>query len=112
MKTAFLIYRPVMDYEESETSYLICSNRKKAERAVSAMIAFAKELLASLESLYDEEGECLPDDAYFEVEQRNDIKMKNPKWPFGIGLDGDLPWRQWNPAFDTNCLAIKELPLV
>jgi len=112
MKTAFLIYRPVMDYEESETPYLLCSTSERAQEVRGEMLAFANSLLSRLKSLYDEEGEILPVEAYFEIEKRNSAKINKAKWPYKIDISGDLPWRQFSQSFDESCVAIRELPLV
>ncbi len=112
MKTVFLIYRPVMDYEESETAYLICSTAERADEVRAEMVSFAHLLLARLESLYDEEGEILPDELYFAREESNSLKVGAAEWPYGIDLSGDLPWRNWTAYFDEMSIAIRELPLV
>ena len=110
--TAFLIYRPVMDHEESEESYLICLTKERAEQVISEVIDYAKNTLSGLESLYNEESEMLPDEEYFEIEQRNNDKLGAAIWPYGIALTGDIPWREYNPTFNESCIAIRELPLV
>lgn len=115
MKTAFLIYRPVMDYEESETSYLICTTLKKAEKVRFEMIVFANDILASMKSLYDEEGDQLQQEAWQEAMDFNRAKIAACKWPYDIDLESDID--QWNfqqgsTRFDATCIAVRELPLI
>ena len=112
MKTAFLIYRPVMDYEESETPYFICLTKQDAEKAESEMIAFAKALMLGLESLYDEDCNLVDDDEYDKRSDRNHAKLKSVQWPFGIDLSEDFPWKDFMPSFNEGCVAVRELPLV
>lgn len=112
MKTAYLIYRPVMDHEESEESYLICSTKERAEEVRFEMITFCRQLLESLESLYDDSGDMLPDEQYLAAEKRNYAKMENAKWPYSVSMSFDIPWRQYNTSFDAGCISIRELPLV
>ena len=113
MKTAYLIYRPVMDYEESEESYLICKSRDRAEKVRDEMIHYAKILLQNrLESLYDEDGNTLPDAEYSVREEGNYESIKSANWPYGINLGMDSPWRDFRPHFNEKCISIRELPLV
>lgn len=48
MKTAYLIYRPVMDYEESMTPYFICSTKKVAERVLAKIRKWGERAVANM----------------------------------------------------------------
>lgn len=115
MNTAYLIYRPVMDYEESETPYLICLTKERAEEVRIEMVAFAERLLTRFKSLYDTEGDRLENTLWDEAQSKNTVLIEKAKWPHNIDLSSDLP--RWDyckgrDRFDSSCVAIRELPIV
>lgn len=44
MKTLFLIYKPILDYEESEHSYCVCSTREKAQEIIDHTLTLFEEM--------------------------------------------------------------------
>jgi hypothetical protein len=49
MKTAFLIYKPVLDYEESEHSYCVCSTRETAQEMIDHTLALFEKMRDELD---------------------------------------------------------------
>lgn len=100
-----LIYRPVMDYEESETAYFVCSSNEVANECVRVMRAFMERLLKRLPKY--------PDDDESDVEWENtDTKRRailaKTRWPFGVDLSSEI--RFSTNEWDSSSLAVRELP--
>jgi hypothetical protein len=124
MKTAFLIYRPVLDYEESETPYLICISRERAEEVRKEILDHAQELITlmppgSTDDEYEAERDGLKffsdsqaRDAYDceTCDKRRNI-LKEAKWPYGIDLGYDMDVYSSVVELETGCIEIRELPL-
>jgi hypothetical protein len=118
-KTAFLIFRPVMDYEESIEPYLICPTKAQAEYAL-AYIREKMEDIAKHLPLSPEKPERCTDDAnakweYACQKARNKFARKFAKieWPLGIeGLQQDAP-QPWDSSFtyDPWSVQMMELPV-
>jgi hypothetical protein len=91
MNEAFLVYRPVMDYEESLVPYLIFKSGRSAAAAVKRMRDYAQAIQEKIPE-YDSESETWWDDRMAVV--------KAAKWPFGIDLSGDIGYgySKFNPA--------------
>lgn len=105
LKTAYLIYRPVMDYEESETSYAVC----KTENLANAMKDQMLQELDALTKALPIRGEDLEDKEWM---SRNDARLemiKNHKWAFGISLESDVPWSNGEDA-DMGCVKVSPIP--
>ncbi len=123
---AFLIYRPIILYEESITPYLICNSRRKAEkirREIVQALQVANDLLLEEPernfpyNADEEELEKLGkahDEKYWEIEEKNEEIKKSFVFPYG--LDKEFR-REFNRFFkDTNLdagqyIEIMELPL-
>lgn len=97
--SAYLIYRPVMDYEESEEAHFICSTQEKAEEAVQRIRDFCADLAAKINPL--------------EVNERH-AELANTKWLLNVDYSADFDnvysdtnTVQFNPAY----IAWRELPL-
>lgn len=125
MKTAYLIYRPVLDYEESEESYGISLTLKGAEAMKQQMMDYANELLTQMPpSATDDEYEAerdgfkfIPDDIMRDeynddvIEKRRQI-LKEAKWPFGIDLSSDIYIYAKPPELQSGMIEVRKLPLV
>lgn len=125
MKTAYLIYRPVLDYEESEIPYLISLTREDAEAIRQQMLDHANELLTQMPpGSTDDEYEAERDGLKFfsDPEERNDYDceicdarrkiLKEAKWPFGIDLSYDMDVYSNTMKVLSGIVEIRELPLV
>jgi len=115
MKTAFLLYRPVLDYEESISPHMIFTTRQAAQAALDAMIAFANRLI----SKFPELGDDRPDNGdymnpkwnpYFEAIEKRDAILEHAAWPYGISLRSDICTSEDRPLC-SSVLEIMELPL-
>lgn len=90
---AYLVYRPVMNYEESEEAHFICSTQEKAEEAVQRIRDFCYRLIKELEPLT----------------MRGRVeKLKVIKWPFDANYSCDI----WSLIqFTPEHVGWRELPL-
>lgn len=98
--TAYLVYRPVMDYEESLSPYLIFSTAGKAEKAVTTIRVYAQSVQDKVPE-YDSESETWWNE--------REAVVKAAEWPFGIDLSGDIGYGY--SKFNSNCIEMMELPL-
>lgn len=80
MKTAYLIYRPVMDYEDSESPYLITLT-EEAAKAVVLNICLSCQKIAS-QLLHKDVS--LPEKEWETAVSHNEKTLKNAKWPYGL----------------------------
>jgi hypothetical protein len=94
MKTAFLIYKPVLDYEDSEHSYCVCSTRRKAEKIVD-------ECFSLFEKMRDDLGDDITGRSWDYWHEKWKIKKSEL---FDIYL-----YYNWERD-GRNCLEIREIP--
>jgi hypothetical protein len=94
MNTAFLIYKPVLDYEDSEHSYCVCSTREKAQEIVDECF----ELFEKIGNDLGDDITCLSWGGWHE-EQNIEISEL-----FDIYL-----YYNWERD-SRNCLEIREIP--
>jgi len=102
-----LVYRPVMDYEESMEPYFICRNKHEAEAAVNYMKRFMAELIKALPE-YPEDGDAEPD-LWTERDEARRRLLAGVLWPFGIDLHREIEYGA--SRWDENSIAVTELPV-
>lgn len=125
MKTAYLIYRPVMDYEESEIPYCICLTKEVAEARRAEMVLFAIEVAGNLPKFpTTEHWEAKDQDREFvdcearcgtrraEIYWERIDSCEDIEWPYKIELSGDIRLHDDIASFDESSIQIRELPLV
>jgi hypothetical protein len=83
---AYLIYRPVMDYEESMTPYFVTETSGSAQLMITHMIAEAKAFSKKLPSL----DQDLDDQTWSNNNDKRNDMLKKRKWAYGIDLSRDL----------------------
>lgn len=112
LKTAFLVYRPVMNYEESMTPYFFCETKEQADAAAQKMCDYAQRLTKKLPVYTREEEEQDTDSSVWSEkdEKRRDILAK-ARWPFGVNLQYDISGF-YDQEFDPSCVQVMELPIV
>ncbi len=122
---AFLVHRPIMDYEESITPYFVCLTREAADAAVNCIGEFMAGLLKRLPR-YPEEQTDAPDweeaagdlpggasDAWFKADRRKNAILSKARWPLGLGgLGGDVFWQFEEWTWNTASVAVIELPIL
>jgi hypothetical protein len=104
----FLIYRPVMDYEESLNPYLVCSSREVAEQVVKKVRKFMDKLAAKMPE-YPPDEEDPDNSGYIAAEQKRREILDAAKWPYGLDLRWDLKGFA-TVEFDHGRIEIMELP--
>jgi len=102
MKKIYILYRPVLDYEESETSYLACETREQAEKVRAEIISECNKIAANIHEW---------------------TALKSTKFPYGLSdlaydMENIDEW-SWEKGdhiksrrFNENALSIMELPIV
>ncbi len=106
INTSFLVYRPVIQYEESIEPYLICSSKVEAETIVETVKAFLQNLFASLPESPEIDG---PE--YLEIFDKRTEIINSAQWPFGLNaLKQDL--NEFTHRLDLTVIAYQELPLI
>ena len=111
-KTMFLVYRPVIQYEESIEPHVICDSREEADQVKRSVYEFMQRLAKRLPKY---PGDDVPDEdfaLYTAVDQRRREILAKAKWPYGIDMHSDLP--SGSSFFDSvgDCLSVMELPVV
>lgn len=109
--TAFVLYRPVLDYEESEQSQLVFSTMDKALAARGVLLEWLHRVQARYEGVqarYEADELDLDADAVWETKE--EIEAEECWAPFGWCFDSADTGRYGCPSGDT-CVSIRELPL-
>lgn len=117
MNTTYLIYRPVLDYEESMDPLLTCATKARAEDVRQELIEWCIKTEKSLpQRPQDEYGNHSDegDEVFFELRHEAVEALRTAKYPF------DLPelWEvfsAYHEGFTHNpetFLAVMEIPLV
>lgn len=113
MKTAFLVYRPVMDYEESITPYAIADTKEEADALADKMRDWCKRQAAKLKRIPEVGASDEEWDAYDEALEV--MRRKNP--PLGIKelvqsveSDSSNVFGEDSMEYNENAIAILELP--
>ncbi len=110
IKNAFLVYRPVLDYEESEEAHLIALSEETAKRIVAEVQKHAEELCAKLKPVDSE----MLDKEYFRRSKHNDRVLSNAVYPYGIDYHYDLEQgrdgREWSAK--SKFITYRPLPLI
>jgi hypothetical protein len=101
----WLIYRPVMDYEESEESYAVCDTQAEALLVVRECLEYYSRLLESLPDVPDDID--APD--WDEKHDERRAKVAAAVWPYGIDLSQDVPYARSCYA-RSGFLQARELP--
>lgn len=103
--SAFVLYRPVMDYEESEESQLVFSTRERAEAAQAELLEWLHRVKARYEAVDAQE---LGEDATWDA--KGEIEAQECRAPFGWRFYSADTGRYGCPSGDA-CVSIRELPL-
>jgi hypothetical protein len=108
-KTSFLLYQPILDYEESIEPYLICSTLKKAEKIKKEILDFYDGLIKTVPDEPEQDSE-----EWFVWMDKRDIilqPIKNP--PYDIRLRfTDLCDESKEYGINQGLISIMELPLL
>lgn len=110
--TAFLVYRPVMDYEESLQPYLICDSKESAEAALGQIIKFMLRLTKRLPVYPSDEND--PDGIEWQkVDDQRRETIASAKFPFGLDeLSQDVPCAFGATEYDTSSVKFMRLPKI
>lgn len=100
----WLVYRPVHDYEESETPYFVCLTEQEAKACADKMNSFLDRLAKRLPST-DNSGEWTEE--WQARWDRRQAILDKARWPFGIDLSGDI-----YQAGRTNTVEVKPLKVI
>ena len=106
----FLIYRPVTDYEESETAYFICNDEETTKAVVERIVTFANRLAARLPLHPEDDGTDEGFELWQAVEDKRRAIIDRARWPFGLDLKSDIP--SMGRTFDTSTVAYRPLPVI
>lgn len=85
----YLIYRPVLDYEDTIVPLLVCDTKQHATTVRDRIIVWCHGKLGSLpkhnEEAYDRMNEVAAEDAKYEKSLvRNEAIRSIKRWPYGI----------------------------
>ena len=106
----FLIYRPVIDYEESETAYFICDDEETAKAVVECIVTFAKRLAARLPQHPEDDVTDEGFELWQAVEDKRQAIIARARWPFGLDLKSDIP--SMGKTFDASTVEYRPLPVI
>lgn len=106
--TAFLLYRPVMDYEESIEPNLIFTTRTRAQKAKRAIVEAATALIDSFPE-WPDGCDSFAQRVETEVWQQRADMVRDFVAPFGWDLKNDISAE--DERFGVSCIDIMELPL-
>lgn len=87
----FLVFRPVLDYEDSLTPFLVCDTQGEATAVCDQVIAYANRLINRLPQ-YPSESAC--DDQWMAVHEKRQAILARARWPLGINLESDISRRE------------------
>lgn len=105
--SAYLLYRPVMDYEESMTPHMIFSTQKAGEEAVRKIQEWGKRVFETMPPRPEQSN---TDDEYEDMMDAREKHIKDScPAPFDWNFSSDLS--NWSDRFDTSCVGLLELPL-
>lgn len=119
-QSIYILYRPVLDYEESENSFFACKTLKQAQTVRAEIISECNKLASQL--IY-EHSNNLPDDKWSEIYEKNQEILGSANLPYGLTqlkydfqkrLDYNSSQEKYveSYAFNENAIAIMELPIV
>jgi hypothetical protein len=106
-KTAYLVYRPVMDYEESMNPYFICMTQKEADDAVRKMHKFCERLINRLPKNNQE----LSYEEWSAIDDHQRKILREAKWPFGVDLSDDFRLFSGTNEFCLGCIEVMQLAI-
>lgn len=105
MKTAYLIYRPVMDYEESMEPHFVCSTKKLAERVLAKIRKWGDKAVANIPEWTDADKDSPEYDKVFDARYAYVNALKGP---FGIDFrHSDIG--VYTTSFPHRCVEMMEL---
>jgi hypothetical protein len=113
MKTAFLLHRPVMDYEESINPRLIFTSRRAADKACREIREWAQRVFDTMPAMPEEEcdGPPVSDDQRFSAHDAREAHIKAAgAAPYGWGF-GCSDLSSYIDSFNQGCVEVMELPL-
>ncbi len=84
--SAFLVYRPVLDYEESLTPYFVCATKEEADIAAARMNAFLTRVSKRFPSI----DHSLEAGEWCRLNDQRTQRLNKVRWPFGIDLRDDM----------------------
>jgi hypothetical protein len=116
MKSVFLIFRPVLDYEDSLTPHFVCETREQAQLIIDRVLEYAERLLRRL-PIYDPQNWAAETDPdlilYTELSGKRRAILEKARWPYGLNLESDLPGlSDMMPTINHGILEIMELAFV
>lgn len=117
MNKTYLIYRPVLDYEESMNPLLTCSTNERAEDVRQELIKWCHKTEKELpQRPKDEWGNSMDDtdDEFQNKRYKAVFDLDSAKFPFGLAELKEV-FSQFHEGFDHNpesFLSIMELNLV
>ncbi len=89
-KSTFLLYRPVMDFEESAWPYFVCPTREIAEIKRKEIVDFCKNLYDQCPYPYDENEEVSEED--YEKWWIAKDKLRDAAYPYLLDLGSDFEY--------------------
>lgn len=90
MAKVWIVYRPILDYEESIQNYLAFRTEDAAKAAAQRMNEFHAALRERLDALPDCFEHDISDDEHAKRWERREKIIEKAKWPFGVSLRYDL----------------------
>jgi hypothetical protein len=107
--TAFLVYRPVLQYEESMTPLVICSCGEIAETVKTEILRYAKRLAKRLPEFPSDEEDDPEALKWAAVSDKREKIFKKARWPYAVDLKDDITS---DNEIDDGVLDIMQLPSV
>lgn len=103
-KTVYLVYRPVLGYEESEECYLVCETEAAAKEIISKCFELAQKYLSKLKNIDDN---SISDEEFNKGDKFNQNLWNNIKWPYKINIS------RWDvEGSSTSFVAYRAIPMV
>lgn len=90
MAKVWIVYRPILNYEESIENYLAFAAEADANAAAKRINDFQVAVRARVARLPDISEDGISDDEFVKRMGRRDKAIKNAKWPFGFSFEYDL----------------------
>lgn len=90
MAKVWIVYRPVLNYEESIRNYLAFANEQDAQRAAQRINDFFADFCRRLERLPDPNEHGISNDEFSKRFDRHQDVINKAKWPFGISFEYDI----------------------
>lgn len=86
----FLVYRPVLQYEESMEPFVVCDTPEDAQAVVDKVMSYANRLIERLPQYPPDDEPDEDGSKWTAADDKREALVKRLRWPFGIDLRHDV----------------------